>query len=109
MSDTLRIKTNHIPRNIIESYELSYDERLEFDYLNWEAIDLGEDSASFFRYKGILYDLSEFSADWGITKGSGLPESLCHWSGYISDSFFSGIVVRYSSDMESVVVGTFFV
>lgn len=52
------IKTNRVPRNIIDAYELTADERKEFDYLNWPAIDEGSDSASFIRYKGQLYDLS---------------------------------------------------
>jgi hypothetical protein len=102
----LTVKTNHQPRDIIQAYELTEAERTEFDYLDWPAIDDGRDSAEFFRYRGQLYDLREFSADYGITKGSGLPESLSRWDGYLSESFFSAIVVRYVDDNERVVVGT---
>lgn len=101
---SVRVITNNVPRPIVDAYELSPKEREEFDYLDWPAIDEGADSASFFRYKGELHDLGEFTADYGITKGSGLPEHLSNWHGYRSDSAFSALVVRYVDD-ESVVVG----
>lgn len=101
---TVKVVTNNVPRFVIDAYELTVKERAEFDYLDWPKIDAGEDSASFFRYRGQLYDLGEFSADYGITKGSGLPDHLSKWDGYMSESFFSALVVRYV-DSESVVVG----
>ena len=104
MSD-IRVITNNVPRDIIEAYELSADERTQFDYLNWDAIDRCEDSASFFRYKGELHDLGEFSADYGITRGAGLPAHLSNWDGYRADNFFSALVVRYVDNFERVVVG----
>ena len=103
----LTIRTNHHHVPLIDAWELSPKERAEFDYIDWQAIDDGLDSATFFRYRGTLYDLGEFSRDWGITKDTGLPESLRQWDGYLSDSFFSGIVVRIVDDGESVIVGTF--
>jgi hypothetical protein len=106
MSDTLTIKTNNVPRLVIDAYELTIEERLEFDYLDWNAIETGSDSATFFRYKGQLYDLGEFQTT------SGMPDfsPLRQWDGYLSDSFFSGIVVRFmpESDWDHVIVGTFY-
>lgn len=99
------VKTNNVPRPILEAWELSAAERAEFDYLDWDAIDRGEDSASFFRYRGQVHDLGEFSADWGMTRGSGLPDHLSRWDGYRADSFFSALVVRYTDDHESIIVG----
>ena len=104
----VRVVTNNVPRDVIEAWELSPSEREDFDYLDWPAIERGEDSASFFRYKGELYDLGEFSADYGITKGAGLPEHLSNWHGYQSDSFFSATVVRYVESCERVIVGRVF-
>lgn len=101
----MRVITNNVPRDLIDAYELGEAERQEFDYLDWEAIDRGEDSAQFFRYKGDLHDLGEFTANWGMTRGSGLPDSLSKWDGYRSDSFFSALVVRYVEDCERVIVG----
>lgn len=101
----VRVVTNNVPRDVIDAYQLTLTERTEFDYINWAGIDAGTDSASFFRYRGTVYDLGEFSADYGITRGAGLPEHLSHWDGYRSDSFFSAIVVRYVDDCERVIVG----
>jgi hypothetical protein len=104
MSDELTIRTNHQPRPILDASELTDKERKEFDYLDWPALDRGEASASFFRYKGTVCDLGEFMTT------SGMPEfsPLIQWDGYCSNSFFSGIVVRYTIDYEFVVVGTYF-
>ena len=99
------IITNGAPRDVIDGHELSADERAEFDYLDWPAIDRGEDSASFFRYKGELHDLGEFSTDYGITRGAGLPAHLRDWDSYRSDSFFSALVVRFVDRGERVIVG----
>jgi hypothetical protein len=102
---TVKVITNNVPRDIIDAYELTAKERSEFDYLDWDAIDAGNDSASFFRYRGQLYNLGEFTRDYGITKDAGLPESLSRWDGYMSESFFSAIVVRLLDNNEQVVVG----
>lgn len=93
------VKTNNVPRDVIYGHELSADERAQFDYIDWPAIERGEDSASFFRYRGELYDLGEFER-WdnpaSPTRGN--------WDGFRADSYFSGIAVRYVDDCERVVV-----
>lgn len=97
----LTIRTNNKPRPIIDAYELTEKKRLEFDYLDWQSIDLGEDSASFFRYKGQIYDLGEFmrvEAD----------SPLSSWDGYASDSYFSGLVAKFTEDRDHVIVGQYF-
>lgn len=123
MSDTITIITNHVPRDLIQAWELTEAERAEFDYHDWANImgDNPQSSPEFFRYRGQLYDLGEFSADWGITRGTGLPDWLSGWSAYMSDTFFSGIVIRFpvlepanryhdtQIDFERVVVGTYYV
>lgn len=98
---TVEIRTNNKPRLLIDDYQLTPDERKEFDYLNWQAIEAGNDSATFFRYKGQLYDLGEFMRcpDTAWFKG---------WDGYYSDSAFSGVLVRYCQDTDYVVIGMYF-
>ena len=76
------------------------EEREEFDYIDWPAIEDGTDSASFFRYSGVTYDLGDFQTihrDWGMMRDSSAPidHPFLAWDGYISDSFFSGILIRY--------------
>lgn len=104
MSDELTIICNNVPRDILDGYDLTPAERAEFDYVNWPAIDAGEDSASFFRYRGTVYDLGEFL----ITRTMPEFSPLNRWDGYISDSFFSGVVVRYVDNFERVIVGRFY-
>lgn len=99
----LTIRTNNVPRDVIDAWELSADERAEFDYIDWPAVDRGEASASFFRFKGELYDLGEFM----VWDNPASPTRV-GWDGYRSDSFFSGLVVRYVDDCERVIVGTYF-
>ena len=92
MSD-LTIITNHVPREVVGAWELTPAEREEFDYLNWDAIERGEDSASFVRYRGELLDLGEFEV-WDN------PASPTRngWDGIRPDSYFSGTLVRYARD-----------
>lgn len=97
----MTIKTNNRFRDLIHWYDLSEKERKEFDYLDTED---RQAEAEFVRYRGWIYDLGEFqiiprNCNWiGFEK----------WSGYLSDSYFSGIVIRYANDFEQVVCGTFF-
>ena len=104
MSD-LKIITNNVPRGIIDAWQLTSAERLEFDYLDWDAIEDGHDSASFFRYKGDLYDLGDIPA---VDRNAVAEYPFADWDGVASDSFFSGILVRYCDDHESVIVGRYY-
>lgn len=104
MADELTIITNHVPRLILEAYELSAKERAEFDYLDWDAIERGEESASFIRYKGTLYDL-------GDLERADLPpyHPLAQWDAFVSDTFFSGVVFRYvKDDYDHVICGRYY-
>jgi hypothetical protein len=98
----MKVITNNAPRDVIDAWDLTEAERAEFGYLNWPAIEDGRDSASFLRYRGELYDLAEFEV-WDN------PESPTRqgWDGYRSDSYFSGIVVRYVDDGERVIAGLY--
>ena len=106
----VRIRTNNVPRDIINAWELTPAERAEFDYLDWEAIDNGNDSRDFFRYRGQLYDLSEFSRI--IPPGSERRHPMeCDsryfigWDGYLSDSYFSGLLIRWARDERGNIDG----
>ena len=100
----LRIITNGHRRPILYWHELTDKERKGFDW-----IDDTEVWESFFRYKGWTYCLADFTAIRNH------PEpSFSNWDGYSSDSFFSGIVVKYPReewgdiDTESVIVGWYY-
>lgn len=92
------IKTNNRPRHIVYGYELTPKEQKDFDYY-----DNSEDfnSASFFRYRGHVYDLSQFMRVEGNM-------ALLGWDGYSSDTYFSGVLVKYTDDPDSVIVGMYY-
>ena len=89
------VKTNNVPRATFSGYELTDKEKAEFDY--YAPDELGD--ASFFRYKGEVYDIGEFLL---------APESLKPWHGYSSSSYFSGIVIKCDDRMENVIVGAYY-
>ena len=101
----MRVVTDHKPRDVIDAGELTARERAEFDYLDWPAIDAGRDSASFFRYRGQVYDLGCFERGNPVAGETSLPRSLTRWDGVAPDSYFSGTVVRIVENGERVIVG----
>lgn len=100
----VKVRTNNVPREIVDAYELTVAEREPFDYLDWAAIEDGRDSASFVRYRGELMFLGDFTRDFGIAKGAGLPDYLARWDGYRSESFALATVIRFVGD-DRVIMG----
>ncbi len=92
----MKIKTNNRPRDVLRWYDLTEKERAEFDYIDTKS---KQECATFFRYKSEAYDLDEF-VRWdnpaSPTRGA--------WDGFRSDSYFSGLAIRYVQDFERVVV-----
>jgi hypothetical protein len=114
----ITIRTNNVPRDVINAWELTAAEQAQFDYLDWEAIEDGRDSAQFFRYRGELYDLSQFSRVIHPDAQRAHPMECSEpafqgWDGYMSDSFFSGMLIRWAHDenghpdFERVIVGVY--
>jgi len=105
----MHIKTNNQSRPVIYGCELSDKEKSEFDYYSPEELD----SREFFRYKNSVYDFSAFMSIDKQTKSNAQSNGLSEWDGYMSDSCFSGIVIRYDRsegypDYERVIVGTYY-
>jgi len=105
----MNIITNNHPRDVIEAWELdgpTLDKiKKEFDYIAWDDVESGTYNVHFFQYKGELYDLDEFQPTSGYPADSPLRE----WSGYISDTFFSGVLIKWANeDMDKIVVGRFY-
>lgn len=96
----VRIITNNVPRFTVYAHELTAAEREQYDYHDWAAIDDGRDSATFFRYRGELYDLGNF-----IRIES--DDEFKDWNGYSGDSYFSGTLVKLIDD-ESIIVGRYY-
>lgn len=101
---SIKVTTNNVPRYTVDAWDLTPAERAGFDYLDWPAIDKGKDSATFFRYRGQLYDLGNFVRGNPIPAGSDLPAHLARWDAYMSESAFSAMVLRLADD-DLVIVG----
>lgn len=97
----MEVITNHHWREPLSGWELSESERKELDYIP----DIDEQCGRFFRYHRQIYDLREFmripDQPWAGTDIRG-------WHGYMSDTYFSGILVKYDDDCERVMVGRYF-
>jgi hypothetical protein len=75
---------------------LTEKERQEFDYLT----DI--DNADFVRYQDVVYGLDEFMR---VEDGEG---PLAGWDGYKSESYFSGVLIKYAGDdFDGVIVGRY--
>lgn len=97
LSDGTGVKTNMIPRDTICGYDLTEQEKKEYDYLGDE---LG--GSVFFRFKGQVYGLCEFERthpDGPLHKG--------RWFGIASQSAFHAIVISFEC-VHEVVVGQVF-
>ena len=98
----LTIKSNNVPRNYSYGSDFNGKERTEmleqFDYLTEEDFN----QHRFVHYKGFWYDLCDFM----LVRDNELKK--LKWDGISTDSFFSGVIVRYVEDDEQVVVGTCF-
>lgn len=90
-------RANHQWRNLTYGYELSPAERAEFDYIAADDFD----SHDFLRYLGRVYDVSEFVSAPADMVADG-------WHGYSADSYFSGVAIKLSRDLDSAQVATYY-
>jgi len=99
--EKMTVKSNSQARHTLDWHDLTALEQAEFDYIDSEQSRV---DATFVRYRGVTYDLGEFSTTHGMPEFSPLTK----WDGYHSNSYFSGIVVRHQHGLESVIVGSFY-
>lgn len=100
----MQIKTNNLWRRVIDGTELTEKERKEFDYLTDDEL-IGRD---FVRYKGVVYDLHDTMVIAGTVAPHPQRPGWEYWHSYVSDSFSSGVLFRYSSDCEQVQCATYY-
>lgn len=102
MTTQLTIRTNYHWRNPLYGYELPAAQRAEFDYLDDDEYMTHE----FAHYRGNYIDLAEFEVFHGHPQWfDGSPQN---WQGYRSDSYFSGLLIRYSEDCEQYQIATYY-
>ena len=83
--------------DVIYWYDLTDVEMKDFDYHDTEE---SQEGASFARYFGDTYDLSEFMRNPGM-----FPDE---WQGYFSNGLSFGILCRFTDDGESVTLATYY-
>jgi hypothetical protein len=108
---SLTIKTNNQRREVLSAWDLTESELREFDYID----DIENNGANrFVRFKGLVYDLNEFQrigrrgencTPFGFVDHC---DNFRKWDAIQPDSYFSGIVVKYSEDFETVVMGWYY-
>ena len=97
----MRIMTDHKWKNFKQLHEVPKKLADDFDWLD-------EDSkfTNWIWYRKRLYHLSDFmdlSNRFYVTE-SPFPKP---WHGYLSDSFFSGVLIEISDDGEQYRIGTY--
>ena len=101
----MKITTNGHERELWCWHDLPADQQEWFDCVD------GEDrySQRFFKYQDCWYDTCQFMPAQGVFNQDGHKAGQQGWSGYQSDSFFSGTVIRWGEDFETVIAGRYVV
>jgi len=90
------IITNNQPRGLLYWEELTKEEQNEFG-----GVILNDEGVDFVKYKGTAYRLADFVVVPDLSAVHG-------WDGVISDTFFSGILVKFTEDGEGVIMGRYY-
>lgn len=90
------ITTNNTPRLLLSSFDLTEAELRDFDWIDSDDLD----SVSFVRYCGVAYATGDFMSLRGVDEFDG-------WHGYHGDSYFSGVLIRFCEDGDSVIMGRY--
>ncbi len=93
----LKIVTNNIPRQVVYGYELTDKQKADFDYID------DVDSAAFVIYKSAVYDLGDI-----MRLPINGPVEFTGYDGYSSDSFFSGVLFKFSDCGDAVTCATYY-
>ena len=101
---TLTIKTNNQERELFHycDFTSSEQQQLREDY-DWMEDDI-ETNYGFFHYKGSVYHLQDFTSLHGDNK----CEDFEGWDGVVSDSCFSGVLIKLGQNNDSVVIGRYY-
>lgn len=106
MTEQVTITSNHHWKDLSAAYEFTAREleHCGLDYIEGDEMY----SPRLFRYRCWIYDASEFFRVDETYPGRD-PHPFLGWHGYQSDSFFSGLLVRYDyDDHERVQVASYY-
>ena len=99
----MNIITNRIPRPLLCLSDLPAKARADFNYL-------GEADAYDCRlvcYRGVWYDVWDSMRCPGAEAPQATRHAFAGWDGYISDSFFGGVLFKFADD-DHVIVGRYY-
>lgn len=95
----MKIKTNHQWRQFVYRYDVPAS------VLADQFSHLGEESSDgFFCYRGQWYHTSDFMC----TDAPNSPLALLGFDGYVSDTYFSGVLIKFANDGVRYQIATFF-
>ena len=108
----VKIISNYHLREMQYFYELSDKDqnivKSQYDWMDSEELD----NASFFKYRNSWYSLCDFMSLHNKMHFPNPPDFMKGWDGYLNDSFFSGVLIRYPQDDgyndELIQVATFY-
>lgn len=89
----VKIATDHKWKQFKHGYELPKKVRKEFDYMSEEDYI---SNCEFFEYHKTWYNTWDFQVVTKVMKESNPIWN--NWDGYSSDSFFSGIVIKFNKE-----------
>lgn len=101
---SIQITTNNVPRPVLTSIQVprTHWGQLDIDPDDWE------DNRSFVKYKGEYIDLDDFQTTKRGPWNHGLPEEFGNWDAYMSDTYFSGLLIRMVDDFENAILAHYF-
>ncbi len=102
---TVKITTNNQPRLLLDFNQLTASEQEQvYDVYGQDILD-DNFPTDYIRYRGEIYV-------WGCFESLPLPTGtnpFPDWDGFMSDSFFSGVLVRLCpDDNDRVVMGSYY-
>jgi hypothetical protein len=97
IKENLQIITDHKWKDFIYGYQLTTEEKKDYNWMDQEELE----TSNFFRYRGSVYSIQDFMR---IENG---PDEFNGWDGYLSDTFFSGVLIKLSEDGEQYQVALF--
>lgn len=97
----MTIKTDHKWKSFVPGMNLPKRCRRDFDYIQDES---EYETHEFIRYRGRYYDPAEF-----LRTGENNSLALLGWDGYLTDTYFSGVLLALSPDGDQYKIGSYYV
>ena len=107
MNENVKIITNNHWRLFDYFWDFTAEEQAtiksDYDHMSNDEIETGD----WFKYRGRFYGLCDFMSLHNTIHCPNPPESMRGWDGYLSDSFFSGVLIKISDCRDAYKIATF--